>query len=87
MPNPRDVPYVVMVGDVGTGKSTVVEKLTQVTGRSSDASESFTKTSGAFWTPEGNLIINDTPGSNALREKVEHNVWIAAALNYMEVSM
>ena len=79
-------PYVVLLGDVGTGKSTIIEKLTGEKGRSSDANESFTLTAEAFWVPDGSLIIADTPGSNALKDKMEHNIWIAHALNFRRVS-
>ncbi len=78
--------YVVLLGDVGSGKSTVVEKLTGEEGRSSDASISYTRTSEAFCVPDGSLIISDTPGSNAMDDELEHNVWIAAAFNYKPVS-
>lgn len=84
--NFRKPPYIVLLGDVGTGKSTIVEKLTGEKGRSSDANESFTKTSTVFWVPDGSLIVSDTPGSNALRDKMEHNIWIAGALNFRPVS-
>ena len=40
--------YVVLVGDVGSGKSTVGEKLTGVEGRSSDSSTSFTTEMAVF---------------------------------------
>ena len=79
-------PYIVLLGDVGTGKSTILEKLTGVKGRSSDANESFTKTSTVLWVPDGSLIVSDTPGSNALKDKLEHNVEIAGALNFRPVS-
>ena len=79
-------PYVVLLGDVGTGKSTVVEKLTGESGRSSDASLSFTRSSEVFCVADGSMIIADTPGSNALDDKLERNVWIAGALNYKPVS-
>lgn len=36
----QTMPTVVLLGDVGMGKSTVVEKITGVTGISSDADES-----------------------------------------------
>ena len=84
--NFRKPPYVVLLGDVGTGKSTIIEKLTGEKGRSSDANESFTLTAEAFWVPDGSLIIADTPGSNALEDKLEHNIWIASALNFRRVS-
>ena len=79
-------PYIVLLGDVGTGKSTILEKLTGVKGKSSDANESFTKTSTVLWVPDGSLIVSDTPGSNALKDKLEHNVEIAGALNFRPVS-
>ena len=84
--NFRKPPYVVLLGDVGTGKSTIVEKLTKREGRSSISNESFTKASEVFWVPDGSLIVADTPGSNALRDKLDHNVHIAAAINYRPVS-
>ena len=84
--NFRKTPHIVLLGDVGTGKSTIVEKLTGEKGRSSDANESFTKTSHVFLVPDGSLIVSDTPGNNALRDKLEHNISIAEALNNKPVS-
>merc|ERR1711990_544476 len=78
--------YVVFAGDVGTGKSTLVEKITGVKGRSSNARESFTTESKLFNTTNGQMIVNDTPGFNAMRDKLEHNMQIAAALNWGPVS-
>lgn len=79
-------PYVVLLGDVGTGKSTLLEKLTEQKGKSSQANESFTRTSQVFWAPDGRLIVADTPGSNALKDTLDHNVQIAGALNFRPVS-
>lgn len=84
--NIGDPHYVVLVGDVGTGKSTIVEKLTNERGRSSDNDTSVTKSSEVFWSTDGSIIISDTPGSNAMEDKLEHNVWIASALNFRPVS-
>ena len=84
--NFKKPPYVVLLGDVGTGKSTILEKLTGEKGRSSDANESFTRTSEVFWVPDGSMIVADTPGSNSLKDKLEHNVEIAGALNFRPVS-
>lgn len=86
MASKPSAPYIVLLGDVGTGKSTVVEKLTGERDRSSESSTSFTKTSDVFFVPDDSLIVADTPGSNALEEKLQHNVWIAGALNFMPVS-
>ena len=74
------------MGDVGSDKSTVVEKLTGEKGRSSESSISYTRTSEAFCVPDGSLVISDTPASNAMDYQLEHNVWIAAAFNYKLVS-
>ncbi|XP_066913423.1 uncharacterized protein [Clytia hemisphaerica] len=79
-------PYAVLVGNVGAGKSTIVEKLTGETGRSSDGESSFTKTMDYLWTADKSLMIADTPGTNPRKEKLEHNMEIAAALNYQAVS-
>ena len=84
--NFREPPYVVLLGDVGTGKSTLVQKLTKREGRNSNVNASFTKASEVFWVPDGSLIVADTPGSNPLKEKLEHNVQIAAAINFRPFS-
>ena len=74
------------MGDAGTGKSTLVEKLTGAKGRSSKDKDSVTRTSEAFCVPNGSLIVSDTPGSNSRRDKLQHNVWIAGAFNFRPVS-
>eukprot|EP00111_Clytia_hemisphaerica_P023492 TCONS_00069223-protein len=79
-------PYVVLVGNVGSGKSTIVEKLTGEKGRSSSSAESATRATEYFWTPDQRLLIADTPGTNPRKDKLEHNNEIAAALSYREVS-
>ena len=81
-----DPHYVVLIGDVGTGKSTIVEKLCGVQNRSSNSSVSFTKESVLFRTPDHRLIISDTPGTNAMRDKLSQNTQVAVALNYAPVS-
>ena len=81
----QNIPYVVLLGDVGAGKSTIVEKVTGVKGRSSDAKKSFTLTSEVYESLDGKLIICDTPGSNAMDDKFQHNLNIAHALNFMAV--
>eukprot|EP00092_Neocalanus_flemingeri_P105649 GFUD01135444.1.p1 GENE.GFUD01135444.1~~GFUD01135444.1.p1 ORF type:complete len:437 (+),score=64.33 GFUD01135444.1:62-1372(+) len=79
-------PYVILLGDVGSGKSTVVEKLTGKTGRSSAANTSVTRTSEVFGVSEGGLVICDTPGSNAMEDQFTHNINIAHAMNFMPVN-
>ena len=81
----RNAPYVVLTGNCGVGKSTIVEKLTGIVGRSASAALSFTKASEFFWVPDKSLIIADTPGSNPLTDKLEHNLQIAQAFNYRKV--
>eukprot|EP00930_Biecheleria_cincta_P088500 TRINITY_DN77744_c0_g1_i1.p1 TRINITY_DN77744_c0_g1~~TRINITY_DN77744_c0_g1_i1.p1 ORF type:complete len:487 (-),score=72.98 TRINITY_DN77744_c0_g1_i1:110-1504(-) len=83
----RERRNILLLGDVGTGKSTIVEKVTGVTGLSSDADESFTRSSRAYITTDGKLQLIDTPGSNAMTERLEHNVWIAHALNSDPVNL
>ena len=80
-----DTPYIVLIGDVGTGKSTVVEKVTDVVNRSSSSDLSFTRTSEQFWTFDEEMVICDTPGSNAVQDKLGHNMHIAHALNFNPV--
>ncbi len=82
MMNVRDKPYAVLVGDVGSGKSTVVEKVTGTRGRSSDSDTSVTRTTEYFSTPDGSLLISDTPGANSMSDKLQHNAEIAGALNF-----
>jgi len=86
---PESTPYVIMMGDVGVGKSTAVEKLAGTRGLSSNASESFTKASE--WIPInhqpwGSLIICDTPGANSITDKFEQNLEVAKAMNFFPVS-
>ena len=81
-----DPHYVVLIGDVGSGKSTIVEKLCGVQNRSSNQSVSFTKESKLFWSPDHRLIISDTPGTNAMADRLAQNCQVAVALNYAPVS-
>ena len=84
--NQSDSPYVVLIGHVGTGKSTIVEKLTNERNRSGSSSKSVTTSSEVFWTFDGRMVICDTPGTNPEADKFTHNVQIAAALNFKPVS-
>jgi len=80
------VPYIVLLGDVGTGKSTVFEKLTGVEGRSSAANQSVTKSSDVYEAYDGSFDICDTPGSNPMMAGFQHNLQIAHALNFQPVN-
>ena len=78
---------VVLVGNVGHGKSTLIEKLTEkADGKSSRSSELFTKESEIFEVP--GLVIIDTPGANARNDAKKHNVnsSIAAAMDFNSIS-
>ena len=74
------------MGNVGTGKSTLVEKLADVRGQSSDAEQSFTRQSKLFWSKDQKMLISDTPGANSMVDKLQHNQHIAAAFNFLPVS-
>ena len=78
--------YIVLLGDVGTGKSTLVEKISGETGISSSQSTSCTKVSNLYESFDKRIVICDTPGSNAMTDKFKHNAWIAGAINYSPVS-
>ena len=78
--------YVVMIGDVGVGKSTVVDKLTDKKVRKSDSALSVTRCSKPYWTYDNSMVVCDTPGSNSIQDQLEHNEHIASALNYKPVS-
>ena len=86
MSNNQDPPFIILLGDVGTGKSTVVEKLTGEKRLSNDTTLSFTRTADPYYVYDGSMIICDTPGSNAIQNKLSHNMEIAAAMNIMPVS-
>merc|ERR1711915_267194 len=78
--------YITFIGDVGTGKSTLVEMMTGVTGHSSAATQSATVETMMFWTADGSIIVADTPGANAMNNKLQHNIQIAFALNFRPIS-
>ena len=79
-------PYIVFIGDVGAGKSTLVEKICDETGRSSDADQSCTRSCEVIESYDRSLEISDTPGSNPMTDAFQHNLNIAHALNYKPVS-
>jgi len=78
--------YVVLYGDAGVGKSTIVEKLTGAKGLSSDSNRSFTRVSKAFDAFDNQLEICDTPGINSLKDRFSQNIHVAHALNDRPVS-
>lgn len=80
------LPYIVLIGDVGAGKSTLVEKISGLSGISSSSYLSATKSSSQHYSTDKSILICDTPGANPLQEKFEHNLWIANAMNFMPFS-
>lgn len=82
----KQKPYIVLLGDVGVGKSTLFEKLTGATGKSSRSDVSFTRVSEVYETLDRSMTICDTPGINAMDSRFEHNCNVAHALNYQAVS-
>jgi len=83
----ENLPYVVMIGDVGTGKSTIIQKLTNRPRLTSDQSTSYTKFATRYYTWHKQIEICDTPGSNPMEERFEHNRWIAEAMSVKPVSL
>ena len=81
------IPYVILIGNVGAGKSALVEKVTGMTGLSSAASTSVTKTSDAILSVDHSLLICDTPGTNSITDKFSSNVELARALNFKPVNL
>lgn len=78
---------VVLLGDVGSGKSSLTEKVTGHTGLSSKAAKSYTRETRCFPSPDGTLLVLDTPGMNSSDDSFAHNVWVAQALSYKKVSV
>ena len=81
------MPYVILIGNVGAGKSTLVEKVTGMTGMSSSASTSVTKRSRVIESIDGSLMICDTPGTNSITDQFSSNVEVARALDFMPVDL
>ena len=74
--------YTVLVGDAGSGKSTLIEKISGFSGQSSASCKSFTKVAQPFESLDGTIVICDTPGSNSISDQFQHNLHIAHALNF-----
>ena len=79
--------YVILMGNVGAGKSTLVEKVTGETGISSAASTSATKSCDIIQSADDSLILCDTPGTNPICNRFQSNLEIAHALNFMLVDL
>ena len=74
-----DPPTVVLFGNVGAGKSTIVERATGLTGLSSDQAASCTRKSCAYLT-ENDLQLVDAPGVDG-EDRFQHVMEVAAALS------
>jgi len=72
------------MGDVGSGKSSICEKLTSRTGLSSYAEFSFTKNSKVYVVD--NIHIADTPGLLSSTERLDHALNLLGALRYQPVT-
>lgn len=81
------MPYVILIGNVGAGKSTLVEKVSGETGISSAASTSVTKAADVILSADDSLMICDTPGTNSITDQLSSNIQIARALNFMPVNL
>ena len=73
--------YVILIRNVGAGKSTNVVKATGMTGMSSAA------TSDVILSVDDSLMICDTPGTNSITDQFSSNIDIARALNFMPVNL
>lgn len=78
---------VIVIGECGEGKSSIVERVTGVTGLSSSSRESYTSVAQPFVTEDGFLRLVDTPGLNPLEDKLMHNLRVAQAFSYGSVSL
>ncbi|KAL5261985.1 hypothetical protein ACHWQZ_G007628 [Mnemiopsis leidyi] len=78
--------YVVLMGEVGVGKSTVVEKLSGIAIPTGKNPRSVTRKYRRYLSYDKTILVSDTPGCNPIEDQLEHNQQIAAALNYRPVS-
>ena len=81
-----DPPYVVLLGKVGCGKSSIVDKIRGESHRAANLGITVTRCSDPVWAPGGQFVISDTPGSNSIEDILGQNVWIATAFSFRPVS-
>ena len=79
--------YVILMGNIGAGKSTLVEKVTGETGISSAASTIATKSCDIIQSSDDSLILCDTPGTNSICDRFQSNLEVAHAFNFMPVDL
>ncbi|KAL4485034.1 hypothetical protein ABPG72_014554 [Tetrahymena utriculariae] len=74
-------PLAVFIGQVGTGKTTLFNKITNKNQKTSDAGSSTTRTSFSSNSSYGNSFrIIDTPGTSAEEDKLQHALCLRSAL-------
>lgn len=76
--------YFVLIGDTGAGKSSIYEKIMGKTGLSSNSSNFVTTESRVGLTD--NIMIADTPGLKASRDKLDHALQILGALKFRSLN-
>jgi len=81
------LPYAVLVGPVGSGKTTLTQKLTGLQNQGvSEFGMSATRASTIYITKSNAFHFVDTPGYLALEDKITHAVNILLALRFRRVS-
>ena len=78
---------VLLYGKVGVGKSTLTEKTCGVNDISMDHYESVTRSSRTYPSIHPELSFTDAPGNNDDEDPMDHNLWIAQAMNAGPLSM
>ena len=73
----KELPYVVLIGNVGAGKSKLVERLAGEYGLTSRGGRSCTKEAVVYQSRSKKLFVYDTPGCNPIVQKYEHSLWLA----------
>ena len=79
-------PYVVMVGQVESGKADVAKKLVHPEFVSSNCGNNPIKTSDLFWTFDGTIVICDVPEDLSESEIFVENIPLALALTFEPLS-
>ena len=83
-----DYPYIVLVGDVGSGKSEIAKTLAHPGYHvlNQDENKTMVNTSDIFWTYDGSMAICDTPDNQPEEDKFKGNIQLATALAIKPVS-
>lgn len=81
------IPYVVLVGNVGVGKSTLVEKAFKKAGLASDSADAVTQISTVYTAEDNSIAVADCPGTNSTTDTWNHNIAVAQAVGNHPVSL